>query len=230
MNVKIIGIGGGGVNVVGHLQELGGFSGECILMDTHVQSLQFNNATRKVQLGKHITKGRGAANPLIGIDSAVDSLDEIQEVISGVDVIVIVASMGGGTGTAVAPILAREAAKRGIATIGLAALPFDFEGEKRKHRAEIGIELLEGQLAYLRIYQNERVLGKELPYSLLEEFGNSDHAQAGIIKDMIDNIDEFIGSNNAKVKEMIPDINVIRQHFSEVKKRINDTCTVFATH
>ena len=78
MNVKIIGIGGGGVNVVGHLQELDDFSGECILMDTHIQSLQFNNAPKKVQLGKHITGGRGAANPLTGIDSAVDSFDEIR--------------------------------------------------------------------------------------------------------------------------------------------------------
>ena len=218
MNIRIIGIGGGGVNVVDHLQELDDFSGECILMDTHRQSLQFNNAPNKVQLGKHITEGRGAANPLTGIDSAVDNLDEIREVISGADVIFIVASMGGGTGTAVAPIVAREAAKQGIVTIGLASLPFDFEGKKRKHRAEIGIELLEEQLAYLRIYQNERVLGKELLDSILEEFENSDHAQAGIIKDMVDNIDEFIG-NNTKVKAMILDIDVIRQHFSGAEKK-----------
>ena len=218
MNVKIIGIGGGGVNIVGHLQKMDGFSGECILMDTHIRSLQSNNAPKKVQLGKHITEGRGAANPLTGIDSAVDNLDEIREVISGADVIFIVASMGGGTGTAVAPIVAREAAKQGIVTIGLASLPFDFEGKKRKHRAEIGIELLEEQLAYLRIYQNERVLGKELLDSILEEFENSDHAQAGIIKDMVDNIDEFIG-NNTKVKAMILDIDVIRQHFSGAEKK-----------
>ena len=196
MNVRIIGIGGGGVNVVDRLQKMDGFSGECVLMDTHRQSLQFNNAPRKVQLGKHITGGRGAANPLTGIDSAVDSFDEIREVISGADVIFIVASMGGGTGTAVAPIVAREAAKQGIATIGLASLPFDFEGEKRKQRAEKGIELLKKQLAFLRIYQNERILGKELLGSMIEEFENSDHAQAGIIKEMVDNIDEFIGNNN----------------------------------
>lgn len=213
MNIRIIGIGGGGVNVVGHLQELDGFSGECVLMDTHRQSLQFHNATRKVQLGKHITKGRGAANPLTGIDSAVDSLDEIREVISGADVIFVVACMGGGTGTAVAQIVARETAKQGIATIGLASLPFDFEGKKRKHRAEMGIELLEEQLAYVRIYQNERVLGMG---SILEEFENSDNTQAGIIKDMVNNIDEFIG-NNTKVKVMIHDIDVIRQRFSEVE-------------
>lgn len=213
MNVKIIGIGGGGVNVVDCLQRMDGFSGECILMDTHRQSLQFNNAPMKVQLGKHITEGRGAANPLTGIDSAADSLDEIREVISGADVIFIVASMGGGTGTAVAPIVAREAAKQGIATIGLASIPFDFEGKKRKHRAEMGIELLEEQLAYVRIYQNERVLGMG---SILEEFENSDNTQAGIIKDMVNNIDEFIG-NNTKVKVMIHDIDVIRQRFSEVE-------------
>lgn len=217
MNVKIIGIGGGGVNVVDCLQRMDGFSVECILMDTHRQSLQFNNAPMKVQLGKHITEGRGAANPLTGIDSAADSLDEIREVISGADVIFIVASMGGGTGTAVAPIVAREAAKQGIATIGLASLPFDFEGEKRKQRAEKGIELLKKQLAFLRIYQNKRVLEKELLGSMIEEFENSDHAQAGIIKEMVDNIDEFISNNNTNVKVMIPDIDAIRQHFSEVE-------------
>ena len=217
MNIRIIGIGSGGVNIVGHLQEMGVFSGECILVDTHRQSLQFNNAPMKVQLGKHITGGRGAANPLVGIDSAVDSLDEIREVISGADVILIVASMGGGTETAVAPIVAREAAKQGITTVGLASLPFDFEGKKRKHRAELGVELLEEQLAYLRIYQNERVWGKEQPDSLMAEFSNSDHAQAGIIKEMVDNIDELIGNNNTNVKVMIPDIDAIRQHFSEVE-------------
>ena len=219
MNIRIIGIGGGGVNIVDHLQELDGFSGECVLMDTHRQSLQFHNATRKVQLGKHITEGRGAANPLTGIDSAVDSLDQIREVISGADVIFVVACMGGGTGTAVAPIVAREAAKQGITTIGLASLPFDFEGKKRKHRAEMGIELLEEQLAFLRIYQNERVLGKEQLDSLVTEFSNSDHVQAGIIKEMVDNIDKFIGNNNTKVKAMIPDIDEIRQLFSAPDKK-----------
>ena len=219
INVRIIGIGGGGVNVVDRLQKMDGFSGECVLMDTHRQSLQFNNAPRKVQLGKHITVGRGAANPLTGIDSAVDSLNEIREVISGADVIFIVASMGGGTGTAVAPIVAREAAKQGIATIGLASLPFDFEGKKRKHRAELGIKLLEEQLVFLRIYQNERVLGKEQLDSLVAEFSNSDHVQACIIKEMIDNIDELIGNNNTKVKAMIPDIDEIRQLFSAPDKK-----------
>ena len=159
IDIKVIGCGGGGANVVDSMI-LQGLSGvEFIAVNTDIQALMPSLADVKIDIGRDRTGGLGAgADPNIGRLSAEDSIDEISEVVSGADVVFVTAGMGGGTGTGSAPIVARCAKSSGALTVGVVTTPFAFEGKKRMINALEGIANFSKEVDTLIVVPNENLL------------------------------------------------------------------------
>ena len=160
IDIKVIGCGGGGTNVVDSMI-LQGLSGvEFIAVNTDIQALMPSLADVKIDIGRDRTGGLGAgADPSIGRLSAEDSIDEISEVVSGADVVFVTAGMGGGTGTGSAPIVAGCAKSSGALTVGVVTTPFAFEGKKRMINALEGIANFSKEVDTLIVVPNEAVAG-----------------------------------------------------------------------
>ena len=157
--IKVIGIGGGGCNAVDRMIESSVQGIEFIAVNTDNQVLQRSKASNRVQIGEKITRGQGAgANPEIGQKAAVESSDEIGELIKGTDMLFITAGMGGGTGTGGAPIIAQIARELNILTVGVVTRPFRFEGSRRMQNAERGIRELEKYVDSLIVVPNDKLL------------------------------------------------------------------------
>ena len=157
--IKVIGVGGGGCNVVNTMIKEGLTRVEYIVANTDSQALNASLAPTKVQLGSEITKGLGAgANPEIGKKSALDEYEKLSEVLDGADMVFITAGMGGGTGTGASPVIAKLCKELGALTIGVVTKPFDFEGKKRSRQAKEGIENLEENIDSLIMIPNQRLL------------------------------------------------------------------------
>ncbi len=138
--IKVVGIGGGGVNAVNRMIEVGLKGVEFIAINTDAQALLMSDADVKLDIGRELTRGLGAgANPEVGARAAEDHADEIEEVIKGADMVFVTAGEGGGTGTGGAPVVARIARSLGALTIGVVTRPFAFEGRRRANSAEEGI-------------------------------------------------------------------------------------------
>ena len=158
VNIKVIGVGGGGNNAINHMITSNVRGVEFISINTDNQSLLHSSATVKVPIGEKITKGHGAgANPEVGARAAEENLDEIKQAISGADMVFVTAGMGGGTGTGAAPVVARIAQEMGILTVGIVTKPFAFEGKKRMEQAERGIDCLSKFVDSLIIIPNEKL-------------------------------------------------------------------------
>jgi len=157
--IKVIGIGGGGCNAVDRMIESSVQGIEFIAVNTDNQVLQRSKASNRVQIGEKITRGQGAgANPEIGAKAAVESADEISELIKGTDMLFITAGMGGGTGTGGAPVIAQIAKELNILTVGVVTRPFRFEGSRRMQNAERGIRELEKFVDSLIVVPNDKLL------------------------------------------------------------------------
>lgn len=157
--IRVIGIGGGGNNAVDRMIDAGIKSADFVAMNTDLQVLNRSKAELRVQLGKELTRGLGAgADPKIGEDSALESVDEIKQVLEGNDLVFVTAGMGGGTGTGAAPVVAQMAKDMGILTVAVVTKPFNFEGRSRMANAEIGIEKLRKYVDTLLIIPNEKLL------------------------------------------------------------------------
>lgn len=157
--IKVIGIGGGGCNAVDRMIESSVQGIEFIAVNTDNQVLQRSKASNRVQIGEKITRGQGAgANPEIGAKAAVESADEISELIKGTDMLFITAGMGGGTGTGGAPVIAQIARELNILTVGVVTRPFRFEGSRRMQNAERGIRELEKFVDSLIVVPNDKLL------------------------------------------------------------------------
>lgn len=157
--IKVIGVGGSGNNAVNHMvnSKVGGV--EFIAMNTDVQDLHKSLATKKINLGKNLTKGLGAGmNPEVGKRAAEETKAEIQDVTKGSDLVFIACGMGGGTGTGAAPIVARASKEQGILTVAVVTRPFSFEGQHRMRLAEMGIKELEKEVDAIVIIPNDRLL------------------------------------------------------------------------
>ncbi len=157
--IKVIGIGGGGGNAVNNMinSSLRGVS--FIVANTDVQALKHSEAQYKIQLGEQLTKGLGAgANPDIGREAAMESIDTIKEVIGECDMVFVTAGMGGGTGTGAATVIAETAKELGALTVGVVTKPFFFEGKKRLEQAERGIENLKDVVDSIITIPNDRLL------------------------------------------------------------------------
>lgn len=156
--IKVIGIGGGGNNAVNRMIESGVKGVDFIVANTDLQVLNNSAAPIKIQLGINLTKGLGAgANPQIGKDAAIESKEEIQEVLEGADMVFVTCGMGGGTGTGAAPIVAEIAQELGALTVGIVTKPFSFEGKKVMEKAILGLEELKKHVDTLIVIPNDRL-------------------------------------------------------------------------
>jgi len=158
VNIKVVGVGGGGNNAVNRMISSNVKGTEFICINTDKQALLRSNAQRMISIGEKLTKGHGAgANWEIGEKAAEESREEIQEALKGADMVFITAGMGGGTGTGAAPVVAKIAKDMDILTIGIVTKPFGFEGRRRMESAEKGIERLKACVDSLVVIPNERL-------------------------------------------------------------------------
>ncbi|MBW3576460.1 MAG: cell division protein FtsZ [Actinobacteria bacterium] len=157
--IKVVGIGGGGVNAVNRMIDAGLRGVEFIAINTDAQALLMSDADVKLDIGRDITRGLGAgSDPVIGRQAADDHRDEVNEVLKGADMVFVTAGEGGGTGTGGAPVVAEVAKELGALTIGVVTRPFAFEGRKRNLQAEDGIKNLRDKVDTLIVIPNDRLL------------------------------------------------------------------------
>lgn len=158
VNIKVIGVGGGGNNAVNRMVTSGLQGVEFIAINTDKQALNRSEASVKIQVGTKLTKGQGAGSrPEIGRKAAEESREDINKALEGADMVFITAGMGGGTGTGGAPVVAQIAREMGILTVGVVTRPFGFEGKKRMEQANAGIDQLKENVDSLIVIPNERL-------------------------------------------------------------------------
>ncbi|MBV9059384.1 MAG: cell division protein FtsZ [Pseudonocardiales bacterium] len=174
--IKVAGIGGGGVNAVNRMIEVGLNGVEFIAVNTDAQALLMSDADVKLDIGRELTRGLGAgANPEVGRKAAEDHRAEIEEVLKGADMVFVTAGEGGGTGTGGAPVVANIARKQGALTIGVVTRPFTFEGKRRANQAEEGIAELRNECDTLIVIPNDRLLQLgDVNVSLMDAFRSAD--------------------------------------------------------
>jgi cell division protein FtsZ len=174
--IKVVGIGGGGVNAVNRMIDEGLRGVEFIAINTDAQALLMSDADVKLDVGRELTRGLGAgANPDVGAKAAEDHREEIEEVLKGADMVFVTAGEGGGTGTGGAPVVANVARSLGALTIGVVTRPFGFEGKRRVVQAEAGIEKLRSEVDTLIVIPNDRLLSiSDRHVSVLDAFKAAD--------------------------------------------------------
>jgi cell division protein FtsZ len=174
--IKVVGIGGGGVNAVNRMIEVGLKGVEFIAINTDAQALLMSDADVKLDVGRELTRGLGAgADPEVGRKAAEDHAEEIEEVIKGADMVFVTAGEGGGTGTGGAPVVARIARSLGALTIGVVTRPFTFEGRRRATQADSGIASLREEVDTLITIPNDRLLSiSDRNVSVLDAFRSAD--------------------------------------------------------
>ena len=174
--IKVVGIGGGGVNAVNRMIDVGLKGVEFIAINTDAQALLMSDADVKLDIGRVVTRGLGAgASPDIGRQAAQDHVDEITEVLRGADMVFVTAGEGGGTGTGGAPIIAKIARELGALTVGVVTRPFTFEGKRRASQADEGIAELRAEVDTLIVIPNDRLLSiSDRNITALEAFKSAD--------------------------------------------------------
>lgn len=174
--IKVVGIGGGGVNAVNRMIDAGLKGVEFIAINTDAQALLMSDADVKLDVGRELTRGLGAgADPEVGKKAAEDHAEEIEDVLRGADMVFVTAGEGGGTGTGGAPVVARIARQLGALTIGVVTRPFMFEGRRRATQAESGIDALRSEVDTLIVIPNDRLLSiSDRNVSVLDAFKSAD--------------------------------------------------------
>ena len=190
VNIKVVGVGGGGNNTVKRMIQSNVRGVEFIALNTDRMTLNATQAPKQIAIGERTTKGKGAgANPAVGKQAAEESTEEITEALKGADMVFITAGMGGGTGTGAAPVVAKIAKEMGILTIGIVTKPFAFEGKKRMDQAEEGIRVLSEYVDSLVVIPNERLKSvSEKKITLLNAFEIAD----SVLADGVQSISELI--------------------------------------
>jgi cell division protein FtsZ len=186
--IKVIGVGGGGGNAVGHMVNSHVDGVDFVCANTDAQALKNSGAKLTLQLGGNVTKGLGAgANPEVGRQAALEDRERIVETLQGADMVFITAGMGGGTGTGAAPVVAQLAKEMGILTVAIVTKPFPFEGRRRMQVALKGIEDLSQHVDSLITVPNEKlltVLGREV--TLLSAFKSANDVLLGAVQGIAD--------------------------------------------
>ena len=174
--IKVVGVGGGGVNAVNRMIELGLRGVEFIAINTDAQALLMSDADVKLDVGRELTRGLGAgADPEVGRRAAEDHAEEIEEALRGADMVFVTAGEGGGTGTGGAPVVAKIAKSIGALTIGVVTKPFSFEGRRRQSQAETGVSKLKEEVDTLIVVPNDRLLEiSDRGISMIEAFATAD--------------------------------------------------------
>lgn len=192
VNIKVIGVGGGGGNAVNCMVDSGVNNIEYIAINTDAKALNKSKATTRIPIGAKLTKGRGAGNkPEIGQRSAEENRDEIETHLKGADMIFITAGMGGGTGTGAAPVVAKIAKEMDILTVAVVTKPFLFEREQKMAQAEKGIAELKKYVDSLIVIPNEKLLvGLDKPLTMIQSFALSDDVLKTGVKSISDLIVE----------------------------------------
>ncbi|MBO0827095.1 MAG: cell division protein FtsZ [Streptosporangiales bacterium] len=202
--IKVVGIGGGGVNAVNRMIEVGLKGVEFVAINTDAQALLMSDADVKLDVGREMTRGLGAgANPDVGRKAAEDHREEIEEVLKGADMVFVTAGEGGGTGTGGAPVVANIARSLGALTIGVVTRPFGFEGKRRGAQAEDGIARLREEVDTLIVIPNDRLLSI------------SDHAVS--VLDAFKAADQVLLSGVQGITDLITTPGLINLDFADVK-------------
>jgi cell division protein FtsZ len=202
--IKVVGVGGGGVNAVNRMIESGLRGVEFIAVNTDAQALLMSDADVKLDIGRDLTRGLGAgADPAKGKQAAEDHADEIEEVLKGADMVFVTAGEGGGTGTGGAPVVARIARSLGALTIGVVTRPFSFEGRRRASQAEDGISGLREEVDTLIVIPNDKLLEM------------TDHHVA--ILDAFRQADQVLMSGVSGITDLITTPGLINLDFADVK-------------
>lgn len=206
--IKVIGVGGSGKNAINHMINSKVKGVEFIAINTDVQDLHHSLASRKIHIGKNITRGQGAGmNPELGKRAAEETKEEIAESIKGADMIFIACGMGGGTGTGAAPVVAKIAKDEGILTVAVVTKPFFFEGAARMRLADAGLSELESQVDALIVIPNDKILSlvdKNTPAG--DGFAMCDE----ILRQAVEGISELI-TTTGKINVDFSDIRAIMQ-------------------
>lgn len=208
--IKVIGVGGGGSNAVNHMYGQGIIGVDFIVCNTDRQALDISPVPYKIQLGTSLTEGRGAgAIPEIGMNAAIENIEEIRELLTkNTKMVFVTAGLGGGTGTGAAPVIAQVAKDLGILTVGIVTVPFNFEGRKRRQQAEDGLEKMRQNVDTLLIINNERL--REMTGNLT--IGNA-FAQA----------DDVLTTAAKGIAEVIAVTGAINVDFNDVKTVMKDS-------
>jgi cell division protein FtsZ len=210
--IKVVGVGGGGVNAINRMIEAGVRGVEFIALNTDAQALLMSDADVKLDIGREITRGLGAgANPEIGRAAAEAHRAELEEVLKGADMVFITAGEGGGTGTGGAPIVAEAAKSLGALTVGVVTRPFGFEGRRRAVHAEQGIQALRDAVDTLIVIPNDRLL----------EVGDP----KAPITDTFRLADEILTNGVAGITNLITTPGLINVDFADVKTVMSDAGT-----
>lgn len=174
--IKVVGVGGGGVNAINRMIDAGLRGVEFIAINTDAQALLMSDADVKLDIGRNLTRGLGAgADPEIGRQAAEDHRDEIVAALAGADMVFVTAGEGGGTGTGASPLIASIAREQGALTVGVVTRPFAFEGRRRATQADTGVDLLKSEVDTLIVIPNDRLLQvAESGTSVLEAFRLAD--------------------------------------------------------
>ncbi len=208
--IKVVGVGGGGSNAVTHMYNQGFAGVDFIVCNTDKQALDASTVPCKIQLGASLTDGRGAGTiPEIGMNAAIENIDDIKEILSNnTKMVFVTAGMGGGTGTGAAPVISRAARDLGILTVGIVTVPFNFEGRKRRQQAEEGLNNMRESVDTLLIINNERL--REIYGNLT--LGNA-FAQA----------DEVLSSAAKGIADVISVTGAINVDFNDVNTVMKDS-------
>lgn len=209
VNIKVIGVGGGGNNVVNRMVRTGTKGVEFIAVNTDKQALSISSATQKIQIGEKLTNGQGAgSDPEVGRKSAEESRSQISKAMEDADMVFITAGMGGGTGTGAAPIVADIAKEQKVLTVGVVTKPFRFEGMRRMKQAEGGIAELRNKVDSLVIIPNERLkLATDQKITMVNAFEIADDVLQQAVQSISDLIKNtgFINLDFADVSAVMKD-------------------------
>jgi len=207
--IKVVGIGGGGVNAINRMIDVGLKGVEFIAINTDAQHLLMSDADVKLDIGRKSTRGLGAgASPERGREAVLDHVDDIEEALRGADMVFVTAGEGGGTGTGGAPIVAKIARELGALTIGVVTRPFSFEGKVRSQQADTGIDELRGEVDTLIVIPNDRLLAiSDRSITAVEAFKSAD---------------QVLLSGVQGITEIITQPGLINLDFADVKSIMTD--------
>jgi cell division protein FtsZ len=213
-DIKVVGCGGGGVNAINRMVDMGLSGVEFVALNTDAQALITSPANIKLDIGRNVTKGLGAgADPEQGRLAAEENIDDIKDIVFGSDMVFVTAGMGGGTGTGSAPVVARAAKDVGALTIGIVTTPFFFEGKQRMNKALVGIEKLKENVDTIIVIPNENLLTLLSPKVTMTE--------------AFEEVDTILLKGIASITDLITTPGFINVDFADVRRVMENAGTAF---